>query len=183
MNIGEEFKGLPIDELIGAPLMAAAAAQGKLALTTVEFIKEIGMENDKVRNVDFTYETTDASSSNHTPIQNKLSVPLLSIVNIPNLSIKEANVDFCMEVRAQSMDKSSVNTSTTVSASFNGSWFCPVKTKITGTIATASEHTRSTDKSAKYTISVKAADSGYPEGLSKVLDILSANVTNPMNHK
>lgn len=179
MSVADEYRGLPIDELIGAPLMAAAAAQGKLALTTTQFIEEVGMSNGQVRNVNFQYETTQGSNV----IQNNLTVPLLSIVNVPNLSVKEANVDFCMEVRTQSADKSSVNTNTTVSASFGGSFFCPVKAKITGNVATSSEHTRSTDKSAKYTISVKAADTGYPEGLSKVLDILSQNISNPADRR
>lgn len=179
MSIADEYRGLPIDELIGAPLMAAAAAQGKLALTTAQFIQDVGMENGQVRNVDFNYETHDGSNA----IQNKFSVPLLSIVNVPNLSVKEANVDFCMEVRTQSMDKSSANASASMSASYGGSFFCPVKVNITGSVATASEHTRSTDKSAKYTISVKAADTGYPEGLSKVLDILSQNISNPADRR
>ena len=39
MSMGDEFKGLPIEDLIGAPLIAAANAQGKLAAVTAEFIK------------------------------------------------------------------------------------------------------------------------------------------------
>ncbi len=179
MSIADEYRGLPIDELIGAPLMAAAAAQGKLALTTAQFIQDVGMSNNQVRNVDFNYKTNDGSSV----IDNTLSVPLLAIVNVPNLSVKEANVDFCMEVKTQSVDKSSLNTNTTISASYGGSWFCPVKASITGSVATASEHTRSTDKSAKYTISVKAVDTGYPEGLSRVLDILANNISNPADRR
>ena len=30
MSISEQFKGLPMEDLIGAPLIAAANAQGKL---------------------------------------------------------------------------------------------------------------------------------------------------------
>jgi hypothetical protein len=174
----DEFRGLPISDLIGAPLVATAQAQGQLAMTTAQFIEEIGMSNGLVRNVKFGYDTTDGSNVTH----NELSVPMLSIVNVPNLTVKKANVDFCMEVKTQSQDKSSINTNTSVSASYGGSWFCPVKAKITGSVTTASEHTRSTDKTAKYTISVEARDDGMPEGLARVLNILAANIPNP-SHK
>ncbi len=175
MSLSDEFKGLPISDLIGAPLVAAAQAQGQLAMTTANFIEQVGMSNGHVRNVTFGYDTNDGTNTIH----NELSVPILSIVNVPNLAVKKANVDFCMEVKTQSQDKSSLNTITSVTATYGGSWFCPVKVSVTGSVTTASEHTRSTDKSAKYNISVEARDDGMPEGLSRVLNILANNISNP----
>ena len=43
-NISDQFKGLPIGELIANPLIAAAQAQGKLAGITEQFIEEVGLE-------------------------------------------------------------------------------------------------------------------------------------------
>ena len=55
-----QFRGLPIEELIAGPLIAAAQAQGKLAGVTTDFIQNVGMEQDgdkmKTRSVDFTYQ-------------------------------------------------------------------------------------------------------------------------------
>ena len=42
-RIADQFKGLPIGELISQPLIAAAQAQGKLAGITEQFIEEIGL--------------------------------------------------------------------------------------------------------------------------------------------
>ena len=42
MPIDDQFKGLPMDNLIGEPLKAAADAQAKLAKGTAEFIKNVG---------------------------------------------------------------------------------------------------------------------------------------------
>jgi hypothetical protein len=176
MSMADEFKGLPIEDLVGAPLIAAANAQGKLALTTAQFIDQVGMSNGNVRTVNFNYET---SSSAGQTVQNTISVPLLSVVNIPSLAVKKANVDFTMEVKAQSRDVSSTQASISTTASYGGSWWSPVSVKVTGSVATSSEHTRATDKSAKYNISVEARDDGMPEGLARVLDILAANVKNP----
>lgn len=44
-NSTEEFKGLPMRELIGAPLQAACESQQKLAESTLEFITQIGFED------------------------------------------------------------------------------------------------------------------------------------------
>ena len=65
-KIADQFKGLPIGELISQPLLAAAQAQGKLAGITEHFIKEVGLQNTetdkskpailKARTVDFAYD-------------------------------------------------------------------------------------------------------------------------------
>ena len=60
-KIADQFKGLPMESLIGEPLMAAAKAQGQLANTTEKFIDDIGLEDAgggklKARTVDFGYD-------------------------------------------------------------------------------------------------------------------------------
>ncbi|WP_304156002.1 DUF2589 domain-containing protein [Phocaeicola plebeius] len=44
-NSTEEFKGLPMRELIGAPLQAACESQQKLAESALEFMTQIGFED------------------------------------------------------------------------------------------------------------------------------------------
>ena len=44
-NSTEEFKGLTMRELIGAPLQAACESQQKLAESTLEFMTQIGFED------------------------------------------------------------------------------------------------------------------------------------------
>jgi hypothetical protein len=174
-NPADDMRGLPVEELISAPLIAAANSQGKLAMITADFIQKVGVkESGDIRTVEFKYEDTN---ENGETTQKKLDVPLLSIVNIPSLSVKSVDVGFTMEIKTQSMDKSSNETNTKVEATYGGSWWCPVKCKMSGTIATKSENTRSTDKSAKYDIKVSARDDGMPEGLSRVLDIIGGSIS------
>ena len=59
---------------------------------------------------------------------------------------------------------------------FRSAGFFCVKTKVTGSIATTKENTRSTDTSAKYHVEIQAKDSGMPEGLSRVLDIMQSSI-------
>lgn len=174
MSIVDEYRGLPIAELISAPLIGAANAQGKLAMLTSEFIQNVGIENNKVKTVDFTYGSHD---NNGAEVEKTLKVPLLSIVNIPNLSVKKAEVEFTMEVKQQTIDKSSKDATVSTEVNYKSMW-SPVSAKITGTITTKSEHTRQTDKSAKYDVKVEARDDGPPEGLARILDILANNMKN-----
>lgn len=59
-KIADQFKGLPMESLIGEPLLAAAKAQGQLANTTEKFIEDIGLQKVgnklEARTVDFNYD-------------------------------------------------------------------------------------------------------------------------------
>jgi hypothetical protein len=176
MSVSEQFKGLPMEDLIGAPLIAAANAQGKLANLTKDFVEKVGAdENGKIRTVDFTYGKSynkDPESNEVQEVEKSLSVPLLSIVNVPSLSVKKVNIDFEMEVKQQTQSKDKFDASTTVKVDYKSFW-SPVSASITGSVSTSKETTRNTDNSAKYSVHVEARDDGPPEGLSKVLEILS----------
>ncbi len=184
-SIADQFKGLPIGTLIAEPLLGAAKAQGQLAHTTENFIKDIGLEDDgkgnlSARTVEFDYdapiESKDDKGAITTKIENrKLKVPLLSIIQTPNLGVKKATVDFDMEVKSSTQDTSSVNTKTDLSVKYDN-WWSPVKVDLTASVSTKSENIRKTDNSAKYTVHVEARDDGAPEGLMKVLDILGAAI-------
>jgi hypothetical protein len=175
MSISEQFKGLPMEDLIGAPLIAAANAQGKLANLTKNFIEEVGTdENGKIRTIDFTYGKTYKKSPNSDDVEEvdkTLTVPLLAIINIPSLSVKKVIIDFEMEVKQQTQQKSKLAANTTLSV--KSSFWSPVSASITGSVSTSKETTRKTDNSAKYSVHIEARDDGPPEGLAKVLNILS----------
>ena len=43
-NIPQELRALPLDHIIGSPMVAAIKAQALAAKTTVDFIKEVGLK-------------------------------------------------------------------------------------------------------------------------------------------
>jgi hypothetical protein len=187
-SVGKEFKGLPMSDLIGTPLIAAAEAQGKLANITENFIKEVGL-NKSGENGDgsFNYEARTVAFKYNLPIikegvldtkQVELEVPLLAIVNVPSLSVKNVTIDFNMEVKTSSKDTSEVNASTTVKVGYSSA-FSPVSASVSGSVSASTKSERATDNSAKYSVHVEARDDGPPEGLMKVLDILSSSIPNP----
>ena len=184
-GIADQFKGLPMADLIGEPLLAAARAQGKLAGVTQHFIHDIGLNGTKAtgfsaRTVDFKFQSPVTDAKGNTTLEdNHLVVPMLSIVNVPNLSIKKATVDFTMEVKASSQDTDSSKTDASISTTAKYSaWWSPVSVEMTAKVSTSNSHenVRKTDTSAKYDVHVEARDDGPPEGLMKVLDLLNAAI-------
>ena len=164
-SIANQFTGLPIENLISAPLLAACEGQKALAQSTAQFITEVGMDkNGNTKSVTFNYE--DGSE------KVEVDVPLLSIINIPSLCVDEIDINFDMEVSTQSASKSSTDASAELSVKGGfGCW----SASFTGKVSHHSENSRSSDTSAKYSISVKGKQE-KPEGLMKVLDMLNSSI-------
>jgi hypothetical protein len=183
MTIAENFRGLPMGDLVGAPLMAACEAQVRLAQATSDFIRNVGFEETTDANGNVISKTRTSSFNFSRPVQQpdgtwvdeavEMNVPLLSIVKVPALSVQNVDITFDMEVKTASTDKSSLDLNASVEASWSG---FGAKVAVTGSVASHKENTRSSDNSAKYHVNVQARDNGMPEGLARVMDILQTAV-------
>ena len=191
-NMGDQFKGLPMGELIGGPLMAACDAQVRLANATADFIRVVGFlpppadakdpnAVGPVRVAQFKFERPVALPP---PVGQapqfetvELDAPLLAIVKVPALGITTVDVMFDMEVKNTESTKEASDAQAALNAGGQAGWGpFSVKVSITGSVSAHKENTRETDKSAKYHVEVHAEDKGMPEGLARVLDILNAAI-------
>lgn len=194
VNMSSQFKGLPMEDLIGGPLTAACNAQVKLAQATSDFIKLIGFMPPDPANASAPQATRTALFRFKRPVdappqpagsgtpaifeeEVELNVPLLAIVKVPALSITTLDVSFQMDVKSSftATESSDVSAQASLDASVNWGVFS-AKVHIQGSVATHKENTRSSDNSAKYSVAVHAEDKGMPEGLARVLDILQSAV-------
>lgn len=185
-HIANQFSGLPMSDLIGGPLNAAATAQANLAAATASFINQVAFdtpESSQVRMVDFKFKrptstaSKDGENVDYGEEEVLLSVPFLSLVNTPALSIKKVDITFDMEVKETTSEKSSTDTNASMNASARWGVFCCKGTvNISGSVSSHKENTRTTDNSAKYHVQVYAEDTGMPEGLSRVYDILQSAI-------
>ena len=175
MAVSNQFSGLDMKNLIGAPLTAAADASVQLAQSTADFINRVGFDEEgKIRNVDFGYEKKVSNEDGTTDVQEmKVHVPILSIVPIPNLQVDQVGITFDMEVKESEQSEKSTDASASISGS--GSIF-GFKVSVSGSVSSHSSNTRSSDNSAKYHVDVSATNHGTPEELARILDIMSANV-------
>jgi hypothetical protein len=180
--MGDQFKGLPMGDLIGGPLRAACDSQIQLANATADFIKAVGFIPGKdgtmgpVRTACFQYtKMIQGKDGTVTPYKAELNVPLLAIVKIPCLAVKKVDITFDMEVKSSFSEKSSKDMSAKMDASMRfGFGPFSATVNISGSVSSHKENARSSDNSAKYHVQVLAEDEGTPEGLARVLDILQA---------
>ncbi|TFH89489.1 DUF2589 domain-containing protein [Vibrio ouci] len=182
-NINNHFSGLPMESLIGSPLKAACDAQVMLARSTVDFIKDVGFDGEKTRTADFSYTrhvVTGKDGLGNDIIEQEdvgLEVPVLAIVNIPNLMVDEVDITFDMEVKSSEASIEKSDSKGSFSAKTKVGWGpLSVTANVSGSVSAHKENTRSSDNSAKYHVNVHASQAGTPEGLSRVLDIIQDSV-------
>jgi len=176
----ETLKSLPLSQLIAAPFEAACEAQVQLALAQADFIDQIGMVRTQDEGSDtFSKQArlVQFSATNQAGEQVQVSVPLLSIVSVPSLAIREISVDFQVEIKTSSRVSASKKKDASVAASASGGWGpFRAKVEVSGSVSSQRDRTRSTDTSSKYQISVSAEDRGPPEGLSRLLEVLTESI-------
>lgn len=179
MPVGDYFKGLPMSELIGAPLQAVCQAQLQLASATWEFVNTIAFTDDNAtRLVEFDLQRPIESETGIQVNQIRVQAPFLGLIPIPSLLIDDVTVDFQMEVTDIVSSKDTSQASADLSASFKSFW--GLNLQINGKVSTSRENTRSTNQTAKYQVHVAASQQPPTEGLSKLMDIM-ASCTAPIS--
>ena len=166
-NIGAELASLPLGSMISGPLNASIDAQAQAAASTVNFIKQVGLDDDgNVRNVQFKYNSGGE--------QAQLDAPLLSIVPIPFIRIKDVSIDFMFNINTVAADTSSQKTNVGVKASASGGFF-GAKFGIEASFSheKTSESRSQVDRSAELKMHVNAAQDDMPEGLRIVLTAIT----------
>lgn len=174
-NVTNDFKGIPIQYLIGAPLQAACESQTMLAQAMVDFIDDIAFDdNGNTQLIKFDLQRPVQTDNGVTTQDFSVQAPLLGLVPIPALLIDTVTIDFTMEVTSSVQKKTSQDTETKVDVDAKlGMWG---SANMSGKVSTHRENTRSTDKSAKYEFHVEAHQQPPTEGMSKLMDLLASTV-------
>ena len=192
------FVGLPIEELICNPIIGAAKGQRALAQETLSFVDDLfftGKENEdgskqaNIINVNLDRLTNSSTTGEVAHVNQTVQMPVGALVNIPNFAMDTMAIDFDMEVKQSSVstDTSSKSTKTDSGGSFKasaswgwGSASVQGHHNVTGTVASSKSNTRSTDFSAKYSVSATAKQLPPAEGMAKFTQIL-ASIVEPIN--
>ena len=194
-------KSYDFSGLLSAQIIGLIEAEAKAAQTIAEYIEQIGFEKTtnpdgtesdgmgKLRNVSFEMERQDGLESAR---KHKISMPLLSMVPIPSLSIEEAELDFALriddvtetEVKTEN-EKNTVKPLTAPQSSVLSKSFISsetlrnrtvrpsLKAGFTGNAPRAGSvlHSSETKTSADLKVKVKVSRGDFPAGLSKLLEI------------
>lgn len=176
-EVADQFRGLPMSELIGAPLFAVADAQQRLAGISWDFYQKIAYEKkdgtaQKTRILEFELERPVVLDGVVGGTEKQtVRAPFIGLVPIPSLLIEKVDIDFQMEVTDTNVSKS--ESSAEATASVSAKWF-GTTVNVSGKVASSRENTRTTNQTAKYQVHVTAAQQRPTEGLSKLMDIMAA---------
>jgi hypothetical protein len=94
-------EALSLGNVLGTILAAVVDAQAQSARATVEFLNDVGFlppaegQPERLRTVSFTYSKLD---ENQQRAEFTVEVPLLSLVEIPLVSVKKATISFAYEI-------------------------------------------------------------------------------------
>ncbi|MCF0199670.1 MAG: DUF2589 domain-containing protein, partial [Bacteroidaceae bacterium] len=85
------LQSLPFGQIIGGPLKACIDAQTEAALSTWNYINSVGITTDENGEAKAVYVNFSYRSNGH---KCELSVPLLTLVPIPYLAIKDISYSY-----------------------------------------------------------------------------------------
>ncbi len=172
--IGAEFQALPLDYLIGAPLIAAVKAQKLAAESTLDYINGM-IENGKPKMVEFSVEQQGPDGAKEV----NLKAPLLAITPVPHLRIDALNINFTFEISQTYRNAKETNKgveSTVASGKALSPW---VSASIKGSASSKSSAESKTNRSGTLNITVNASEAPIPEGLARVLSFLTSSIQVP----
>ena len=168
---GSEIASLDFANLIGGPLDAIIRAQAKSAISTANFIKEVGFDADgKLINVDFTYTKKNEKNKNQ---EFTLSVPFLCMLPIPYISIYDAVIDFNAKITSTTTtdlsEESSAEGEFSASAKY---WF--FSASVTGKTSSQkkSSYSDSEERMFEMHVRVQAQNQDMPTGTDRILTML-----------
>lgn len=163
---------LSLAEILGSALSSVIDAQAQSARATVEFIKDVGIippatpgGEEKLRTLLFRYRKLD---ENQREADFVVEIPLLGIIDIPMISVKNAAFAFSYEVTNTNPGTKEISTS---SAGSNYLSRLAAPAQLKGRVTRTPSATSGSEK-ASLQVKVELEKSAMPVGLEKILDIL-----------
>lgn len=194
VSMAQQFSGLPIKSLIGAPLLAAAEANSKMAIAQTQFLLSTCFDNDngkpakytpKMINMTLTRSVIKENGEAGDPVETDFNLPLLTILPLNSLAVDDVKVHFDMEVKSSfSNDKENLSES---ESSAEGSFTAKVgygifSAEVHGSVSASSKSSDSEkshyekSNSAKYEIDVHAGQLPLPEGVTTIIQAFTESI-------
>lgn len=179
-NLVQELNSLDFSVYIGGPLQAAVQAQHAASMSQVNFIKEVGFENDKLRYVEFKYKKKVAKEdgTGFEDVNMDIQVPFLTMLTIPALRIEEMTIDF--NAKLTSTETSNVSNEFAASAEL-GINYKIVNFKASASYKRTSTRGTSVEKTYNLGVKVTAVNDELPAGLDRILTMLEDSIASVSN--
>lgn len=200
LSMGQQFSGLPMGALIGGPLKAAAEANQQMAMTQLTFMMNTCFTQDATTknkydpvmiSMTLTRSVVQPSPDGTTaptisPETTQFDLPILTIIPLNALAVDDVNIHFEMEVKSSFAQNNSTSSSTSTEekGSFSGGGnIGPFHVEISGSVShsssseSKSDTTHSQSNSAKYEVTVHAAQIPLPQGVNTIIEAYAKAVS------
>ena len=169
--IGQVISAIPYDQAFGAPLAACIDAQTKAANSALNFILNVGFSEDengvkKTNYAEFQFEDQRPDGSVQT---RTLKVPLILLINSPQLEISEGEISFDLEISQSATMKDRVTVDAELEAKVG---WGPFSVGLKARSSYDKERTRKTDTRAKQHILMKVKQAEPPEAINLLLETM-----------
>lgn len=181
------ISAIDLGELIGSPLAALVQAEARAAMTTAEFIEEVGFRAEEttsegttndptLRMARFRYTKPDVNGE---PSEFTVEVPLLALMPIPALQIKEATVGLVARI-TDVISEPVTKGSTGVAPRPKGRLLDQIRSRQVRIAAkpVASSGTRTQEIRGSYDldISIKLGQADTTVGIERLLQVLDQSI-------
>lgn len=199
-NPGQELSSIDFESMIGGPLVAVINAQAQAAISTVNFIKEVGFkkpENEEAAGEDTSTEdpiyvtfkypkelkpyqpATESSPAEAAEYEtHELKVPILTILPIPFIRIDETTVDFNAKINSVEYRKTDTRLKVDSSLEAKAGWLWgSAKLKVSTSFQRTTQQGNTVKRTYSLAVHVKAVQDEMPAGMEKMLGILEGAIT------
>lgn len=177
---------LSLSETLGAMLAAVIDAQAQAARATVDFIEAIGPVGNatdstdarELRHVTFTYKKLDENFETKKFV---LEIPLLSMVDIPLLTVKSAKFSFKYQITRSTKNPAVKSNPTSGTSSFAAgnlvgsaaslSMYAVIPVSLIGKVTKQTVSTQTEEKGGLDVV-VEVEKAPLPVGIDKILEML-----------
>lgn len=174
----KRLEAVALGELLGSLLGSVVDAQAQAARATVGFVEDVGFEStpegDKLRTVKVRYTKKD---ENDQMAEFEVEVPLLAMVNVPSLTVRQAKLSFSYDVVTQAAAASS--SSGTGSSSILAAR--PQAARLTGFVrskpSVASDSTPAARRTTSVDLDVTLEQQEVPLGVERLFDLAELGIS------
>ncbi len=182
VDLVSELNNIDFAKMIGGPLQAAIQAQAASAVSTVNFIKDLGFKlkdpddpdsEKELVMTDFTYEKSDVDPETGAVVTTKrfVRIPFISMLPIPSIRIETVDIDF--NVKLNSVESQTIKDKLAIGLEIKAGWG-PVKMKVSSSYQRSSSFGVKVEKEYTMNVKVKASQDEMPAGLEKILNMLAS---------
>ncbi len=166
-----EFQSLPLEFIISAPLLGVIKAQAVAAQATLDFINAFKSQTVEFENVTTSTEKGEASEQKIT-----VKAPLLAMTPVPHIRIDSFTAHFKYEISQVVSEKKSLDMGVSLEAGTTGILASFVKASLKGNVSSQSSSESVMNRSGVLEITVHASEAPIPEGLARILNLLSKTI-------